>query len=674
MNLLQHEPSPYLRQHAENPVHWRPWGDEAFLIAQRENKPVLVSIGYSACHWCHVMEHESFSDPDVAAFMNTHFVNIKVDREERPDVDHFYMEAVQIIAGSGGWPLNCFLTPDRKPFFGGTYFPPVNRYGRPSWRQILEKVKTIYHQNPSWIADQSHRLLSAIGDQSAFLTTINDTESQQPQELMEQAVLRVLHQFDGEFGGLGQAPKFPQCGVWQFLLSYYHFTGYQAALDAVEKTMLQMYRGGIYDHIGGGFARYATDRAWKIPHFEKMLYDNAQLVMILANLYKITGKPIYRQIGGETLAGIDRDFGSPDGGFYSAYDADSEGEEGLYYVWTVQEVQDILGLEAEWFVSLYELKPEGNWEGKNIIYLSPQTLLNDEGIVWPAGITKEKWSAAKKRLLKARMERTAPGLDDKQLLGWNALQAQAHLLAYQAWGEERDLHQAQRTLVFIAENYYDFSSRRLHHLPTDYGQRIPAFMDDYAIYIQALLEAYQTSFELHYLQSAQALTQVVIEDFYDATAKQFYFQSKEQSTLPLRIQMVTDQSTPSGLAVMANNFIRLFYLTGQAEFKEHGERILQAILSGLQKYPAAFGYYGVVWLNELYGWKEVAMVGQGYQDQKAELLGHFLPELVLMGHETPAPHYPMLDKPLINELNIYFCQNFSCQKPVSDVKELMALF
>lgn len=674
MNLLHLEKSPYLRQHATNPVHWKPWGDEAFDLAKRGNKPVLVSIGYSACHWCHVMEHESFANATTAAYMNQHFICIKVDREERPDVDHFYMEAVQLIAGSGGWPLNCFLTSDKIPFFGGTYFPPVSRYGRPSWLQILERVRQMYQEQPAWIKEQGERLLSAIGDQTAYLTQSGGLSTADARDHLDLAAQQLLRQLDKTFGGLGQAPKFPQCGSWQYLMAYYHFTGKSEALEAVELTIQQMYRGGIYDHLGGGFARYATDRQWKVPHFEKMLYDNAQLVMVLANLHKITGKSIYRRIGQETLDCIKRDFTSPEGGFYAAYDADSEGKEGRYYVWTSGELEAILKEDFKWFKEVYDLHPEGNWDGENIIYLAARTKLDEAGPVLPEHISIERWTAAKKKLLDVRKLRISPGLDDKFILGWNALQVQAYTLSYQAWKEAEYLLQAQKSLFFLQQNFLDPISGKCSHLPRDYGHTIAAFLDDYALYIQALLEVYTCTFELNYLETAQQLAQFVINDFYDSGTGQFYDQAVDERHLPLPLQTLTDQNTPSGTAIMAQCLLRLYYLIGDQNYAEIGRRVLNNILPTIGKYPSAFAHYGLTWLNEISGWKEVAVIGHGCMDQAEELYPHFLPEMVLMGAEEPQIKYPMLDKPQWNGINIYFCQNFSCQKPVTNVKELIALF
>lgn len=674
MNLLHLEQSPYLRQHATNPVHWKPWGEEAFDLAKKDNKPILVSIGYSACHWCHVMEHESFADSAIAAFMNQHFICIKVDREERPDVDHFYMEAVQMITGAGGWPLNCFLTPEKIPFFGGTYFPPVNRYGRPSWLQILERVRQMYHEHPGWIKDQSERLLSAIRDQSAYLVSTEGQNEPDAHPHLDLAAHQLLRQLDKEFGGLGQAPKFPQCGSWQYLMAYYHFTGKTEALEAVEHTIQQMYRGGIYDHLGGGFARYATDREWKVPHFEKMLYDNAQLVMVLANLYKITGKPLYRMIGQETLACIERDFTSPEGGFYAAYDADSEGEEGRYYVWSWGELESVLQEDIHWFKDLYHLLPEGNWEGENILYLSAHTLLDKEGPVLPEGIHKEQWTAVKNKLLSVRKARVSPGLDDKFILGWNALQVQAYALAYQAWKADDYLQKAQKSLAFIQRKFFNPMTGKCTHLPQDYPQMITAFLDDYALYIQALLDVYTCTFDINYVETAHSLIGVVLEDFYDHDSGLFYDQAADQRHLPVPIQTLTDQNTPSGPATMVQCLYRLFYLTGDLQYAEIGRRVLNHILPTIGKYPAAFGHFGLTWLNEVYGWKEVAVLGPGYEDQAQELYPHFLPEMVLMGANEPQLKYPLLDKPGLNGINIYFCQNFSCQKPVTNVKELIALF
>ena len=442
-NRLIHETSPYLLQHAHNPVDWYPWGDEAFERARAEDKPVLVSIGYAACHWCHVMERESFEHEEVAAIMNELFINIKVDREERPDVDHIYMDAVQAMSGSGGWPLNVFLTPDRKPFYGGTYFPTQRAFNRPSWTEVLHSLSNAYKTQKQEILQQAEQLTEHLKASNAFGLSVTDPAGLFTEGNITEAYHNIMHQADRQWGGFGKAPKFPQTFAIGFLLRYAHLEGVEEARQQALLSLDKMKQGGIYDHVGGGFARYSTDTEWLVPHFEKMLYDNALLVSVLAEAYQLTDDERYEEVIEETLQFVERELMHAEGGFYSALDADSEGEEGRFYVWSEEEIQQVLGPEAELFCAYFDVSEKGNWEGKNILWVKvPLHQFALERNMDPA-LLASFIIRSKQKLLEQRSKRVRPQLDDKILLGWNALMASAYCNAFAATGNDhyRDVAQ-----------------------------------------------------------------------------------------------------------------------------------------------------------------------------------------------------------------------------------------
>ena len=513
MNQLSKETSPYLLQHAHNPVHWYAWKPEAFEKARREDKPILVSIGYSTCHWCHVMERESFENQSVADFMNQHFVCIKVDREERPDVDQIYMEACQVISGSGGWPLNCFLTPDTRPFFAGTYYPPQPSYGRPSWQQILQNMAGAYQQKRDIVEEQADKLTEIIrGADKTFVKTTgfdvkigkNDenTEGGYFSEIFNQNLLdkifdNLTDRFDHQEGGFGGAPKFPSTMSIQYLLDYYFYTKNETALKHAELSLIKMIQGGIYDQIGGGFARYATDRAWLIPHFEKMLYDNALLIQVIADAYKLTKKDIYRETIEETLNFILREIQNTEGVFFSAYDADSEGVEGKFYVWTKEEIDAILGEESPLFCAFYDVTNEGNWEENTILWRQRSYEAFAESEKIDVSELKNRMAIARQKLYVVRNKRIKPSLDDKILLSWNALMISGFAKAYEALNmEKNDIPKigaegyrktAINALEFILANFKNPEGGYFHTYKNGQAQ-YAAFLEDYAYLIEALLD------------------------------------------------------------------------------------------------------------------------------------------------------------------------------------------
>lgn len=673
MNRLQYETSPYLLQHAHNPVDWYAWKPEAFEKARRENKPILVSIGYSTCHWCHVMERESFENEDVAAFMNEHFVNIKVDREERPDVDSIYMEACQIISGSGGWPLNCFLLPDRRPFFAGTYYPPKPAYNRPSWMQVLQNIYQNFYQRRDVVDDQAERLMAII--KSADSVFLGDQVGTRKEELLFTPVLlqniyyQLQNRFDRENGGFGGAPKFPGSMALEYLLQYYHHTGEEEARNHVLFSLDCMIQGGIYDQIGGGFARYATDKAWLIPHFEKMLYDNALLVSLLSDTYRLTLKTLYKETIAETLDFIAREMTSPEGGFYSALDADSEGEEGKYYVWNKSEVDSILGEDAELFCEFYDVTEEGNWEHKNILWRAQSYEEFAETFSMEVPVLKAKLKASREKLFAAREKRIRPGLDDKILLDWNGLMCKAYAKAYAALGKPEYLETAERNLVFLFEKFRQ-PNGRFYHTYKEGKAQYDAFLDDYANLIDAILSVYQVNFDLRLLEKAKNLTDFVISNFYDEQSKLFFFTAGSQQDIPLRRKELYDNATPSGNSTMIHNLLKLDILLGNNSYKELAVSMLKAMRDALERYPSSFARWasGLIWL--VHPVHEIAVVGQDSAARATELNRLYIPNKVLMASPEADERFPLLAGRNANGVtNIYICRDYACQMPVQNIED-----
>ena len=662
-NRLINETSPYLLQHAHNPVDWYPWGEEALRQAKEEDKPILVSIGYAACHWCHVMERESFENGEVAALMNQHFINIKVDREERPDVDHLYMDAVQAMTGSGGWPLNVFLTPDGRPFYGGTYFPPRRAYNRASWTEVLEAVARSYREKRDEIDTQAQNLTEHLQLSNAFGATV--TAAMLSEAKIEDAVKAVMKTADREWGGFGRAPKFPQTFTINFLLAYAQLTGNGEALQQALLSLDKMLQGGIYDHIGGGFARYSTDTEWLVPHFEKMLYDNALLVSSLADAYSLTKNETYRQVIEETLSFVERELMHPGGGFYSALDADSEGEEGKFYVWQYNEVKSILGSEAEPFCDYFDITPEGNWEGKNI----PWVKLPLKQFAQQAGLDEKTLaqliSDGKQKLLQERGKRVRPLLDDKILLNWNALMNTAYSKAYAATGIVHFKEVARRNMQFLL-SAFGADPSQLHHSWKAGQAKHPPFLDDYANLIDALLHLAQITTDYSFLDKAGELAAAVLENYADEASPLFFYTQKGQADILLRKKEIYDGATPSGNAVMAYNLYRLGILLDRGEWRTRAKEMIRAMDELPVKYPTSFG----LWLSVLYemikGTAEIAVVGEEHERFLIELLQTYLPHKLIMAAPAAQPLYPLLaDKKVPGKTHIFLCRNYVCQLPVS---------
>jgi len=592
-NRLINESSTYLLQHAHNPVDWHPWGEEALNKAKAEDKPILLSIGYAACHWCHVMEKESFEDATTAEFMNKYFINIKVDREERPDIDHIYMDAVQAMTGSGGWPLNVFLTPDLKPFYGGTYFPPVNAYNRLSWKEVMARVYQAYNTKKEEITEQAGRLTDHLINSNLINIGQGTDDAPFTEEDLQTIADNMLKNADTEWGGFGKAPKFPQSFVIQYLLRHYHYTKHQASLDQATLSLDKMIYGGIYDQIGGGFSRYSTDAQWLAPHFEKMLYDNALLISVLAEAYQITGKELYADTIRQTISFLKREMMHPDGGFYSALDADSEGVEGKYYTWSRKEIEEILGEDAELFCNYYQVTENGNWEHTNILWyldsISTFAGLNSLDNDHITTILKE--SAYK--LLVEREKRIRPQLDDKILTGWNALMITALCKAADALKEETYRQMAIDCMSFMEDKL--IVNESLLHTYKDGIAKIDAFLDDYAYLIQSYIALNNSTGNNKYLEKAISLVSIVNSRFKDEATGLFYYTPKDQQYIIVRKKELYDGATPSGNSVMFSNLLYL-YSTIDNDSITFKNGIISA-LSGLRKaiiqYPTSFAIWAM---------------------------------------------------------------------------------
>ncbi len=674
MNRLANESSPYLQQHKKNPVDWFPWGNEAFEKAKALNKPILVSIGYSTCHWCHVMERESFEDESIASIMNENFISIKVDREERPDIDAIYMEAVQIMTGSGGWPLNCFILPDGRPFFGGTYFPIESSYNRPSWKQVLQNIANTYDNKYAAIVEQAEKLTTYVEKADDKIFT-NDFVNSSETEIFDKTFLKNIFQnfetrFDKEQGGFGNTPKFPNTMSLRFCLDYYLHTKNESALKQVILSLDKMIRGGIYDQIGGGFARYATDKNWLIPHFEKMLYDNALLVNLLSDVYKITKKELYRETIIETLDFIEREMLSHEGGFYAAQDADTEGIEGKYYVWTKSEVESILGEAADLFCAFYDITSKGNWEGTNILNrkMSFETFVKQNELELKS--FKNQMAKCRNKLFIARNERIKPAIDKKILLNWNALMITTFANAYTALGNEKYLKIAENNLRFInnkmkGKNYH-------YHTHKDGKNKQEAFLDDYALLIQALLKVFEITQEEIYLKEANNLTSFVMDNFLDETTDLFYFTSKNQIDLILRKKEFYDNALPSGNSTMVHNLLRLSILIGKEAYKELAVKMLEKLQVSIEQYPSSFANWASAIQLLIYPIHEIAIIGKNAIELKNNLQQFYIPNYVLMATETENQSYPLLEgKTVTKETLIYICRNYACQLPVKTIEAVL---
>jgi uncharacterized protein YyaL (SSP411 family) len=695
MNHLQYESSPYLLQHAHNPVEWYAWKPEALEKARRENKPILVSIGYSTCHWCHVMERESFENPDIAAFMNEHFVNIKVDREERPDVDAIYMEACQILTGSGGWPLNCFLTPDGRPFYAGTYYPPRPAYNRPSWLQVLQHLSNAWASQRDAVFEQADKLMNYIRRNDDVLISYPELNPAPagsapfgptgPGGCLETIFYQMRERFDRVEGGFGGAPKFPSTMAIQYLLSYYWFTGQTEALEHALLSLDKMIQGGIYDQLGGGFARYATDRAWLAPHFEKMLYDNALLVIVLSDAVKLLqSDPLlaqqyaarldtYRETVEETLNYVAREMTHPEGVFYSAQDADSEGVEGKFFVWDKAEIDAILGPDGSLFCDFYGVTEEGNWEHRNILWRSKGDFQEYAAAnALDLNELKSRLAVCRQELFRIRSARIWPGLDDKVLLSWNALMVSAYAAAYTALGKEAYKTAATKALDFIM-TCFDDGGGALRHTWKDGTAQYAALLDDYAFLIAALIDNYQITFDSNYLAAAGRYMEYVFCHFPDVDSGMFYFTGDAQSDVIVRKKDMYDNATPSGNSTMVHNLQRLGILLDRRDWRAHATGMLQRMQPTLEKYPLSFERWACALLQESYGLHEIGIVGGNAFEKAPVIQSMFLPNKVIAASRR-ADGLPLLaGKAPAEDAMIYVCRDYACQKPVTSLEEFKQL-
>jgi len=672
-NRLIHETSPYLLQHAHNPVDWYPWGEEAFEKAKKENKPILLSIGYSACHWCHVMERESFEDEETAQWMNEHFVNIKVDREERPDLDQIYQNAVQLfIRRGGGWPLTMFLTPEKVPFYGGTYFPPEDRYGLPSFQKLLQIVTQTYREKRDEITKTAEQVRTAIGEMSGDKAAPAKREIDP--HLLQGAAESLSRIFDTKHGGFGGAPKFPSTPALNLFLRYHQESGEETYLTMVTYTLGKMAWGGIYDQLGGGFHRYSTDDHWLVPHFEKMLYDNSQLARLYFSTYQATGQAFYQKIGEEILEYVLREMTDPLGGFYATQDADSEGEEGKFFVWTPQEIRSILGEEIGTLICRhYGVTEAGNFEGKNILHIRQPI----DNLAKEIGKSTEEMEQivqrAKRELFLAREHRIKPFRDEKILTSWNGLMISAFVDGFNVTRNERYLNAARKGADFIWTHLY--KEDRLLRTYKDGVAKLNGYLDDYAFVMDALLDLYEATADLIYLERAKRLAARLADQFWDETEGGFFFTSKDHEALIARSKSSVDQSIPSGNAIAAQSFLRLFYFTGDASYYEKAERTLRFFSESMEENVFATGNMIAVADFYLRKPKEIVVLGKANDPETERLLSNiqrlFLPNKVLIRADPDQADVPLPDpvkgkQMLDGKPTVYLCRNFTCSPPLTE--------
>ncbi|MGB2987871.1 MAG: thioredoxin domain-containing protein [Phycisphaerae bacterium] len=688
-NRLAGESSPYLLQHAHNPVNWYPWGEGALSRARKENKPIFLSIGYSACHWCHVMERESFEDPAVAEVLNTNFISIKVDREERPDLDEIYMTAVQLMTGSGGWPLNVFLTPDLKPFHGGTYFPPDDRYGRPGFGKLLGHIAQTWRENSEGVQRSAEELTRAIRDTVGRDAVSPGTVGA---AILARAAQELERAFDSQWGGFGQAPKFPPSGAIGVLLRQHAHTGDEKLLEIATTTLDRMAYGGMYDQLGGGFHRYSTDRHWLVPHFEKMLYDNALLARVYLEAWQVTGKDLYRRVATEILDYVLRDMTDPRGGFHSSEDADSEGEEGKFYVWTPDEIKTVLGSEAGTFFCKYYCVTEvGNFEGHSILHVprEPSEFARERGL--SSKELEERMTLLRRKLREARAARVRPGKDDKVIAAWNGMMISALARGYQVLGEERFLKAAERAANFVlTEMVRDDALLRTYRGKGDGRDegvsKLPAYLDDYAEIANALVDLYEATFDLPWLETADLLAGRMVTDFWDDENGGFFYTSASHKNLLARTKPLYDGAVPSGNSTATLVLLRLSELLGDAGYGQKAEAVLASAGGMMLAHPR--GNLNLLGAADffLYPTREIAIAGKpGSADTRRflDVIHHrFIPNKVLALVEPGAPGAALVEEriPLLRykqtmsgETTVYVCRNHNCKLPVTDEAALLKI-
>ena len=656
-NKLANETSPYLLQHANNPVDWYPWGNEALKKAKTENKLIIISIGYAACHWCHVMEHESFEDASVAQVMNNFYVSIKVDREERPDIDQIYMDAAYLITGRGGWPLNVIALPDGRPVFAGTYFR------KNEWTKVLLYFKDLYQKEPETFDQEAVKLTNAIkemrvpgmGENSSSFSTVE----------LEESFNKIISHIDFTNGGTNGAPKFPMPNIHQFLLTYHFHTKDQRSMEAIKVSLDNMANGGIYDHLGGGIARYSTDDKWKVPHFEKMLYDNAQLVSLYSNTYKVTRNELYKKVVYETLEFIEREMTDESGGFYSSLDADSEGEEGKYYVWSKKEIDELLGEKSEIFCDYYSVTSIGNWEGNNILFITPEK----ENLLKKYQIEEKLFetiiSASKEILFEERSKRIRPGLDDKILTSWNALMLRGYVDAYTAFGERKFLDAALKDGEFIL-NKMMMEDGRLNRNYKNGKSTINAFLDDYSYTIEAFISLYQATFDEEWIYSTKKLADFAIQHFKENESDFFFYTSNIDEPLIARKIDFSDNVTPSSNSSLALGLFKLSRFFYNEPYAELADNLVEVIKKSAIMNPIFHSYWLTAAVNLTFPFYEVGIVGDNFNREKNKIDKMFLPNAILFGGKGEGSLEILKDRYTSGKTYIYVCENSVCELPVEE--------
>jgi len=668
-NNLIHESSPYLLQHAQNPVDWYGWNDEALKKAKDENKPIFLSIGYSACHWCHVMAHESFENDEVAKFMNENFVNIKVDREERPDIDDIYQKVCQIATGQGGWPLSIFLTPDQKPFYVGTYFPVLDSYGRPGFGSICRQLSQAWKEKPKDIESSAERFLGALNKAEAI-----QIPSKLERAILDEAAMNLFQLGDATHGGFGSAPKFPNAANVSFLFRYAKLSGLNKFNEFALKTLRKMANGGIFDQIGGGFSRYSTDAKWLVPHFEKMLYDNALIPVNYAEAYQITKDPFYLEVLQKTLDYVLREMTSPENGFYSAYDADSEGVEGKFYVWKKSEIKEILGNDADMFCLYYDVTDGGNWEGNNILCNN----LNISTVAFNFGVSESEVKkiihSCSEKLLKVRSTRVPPGLDDKVLVSWNSLMITAFAKGYRVTGDVRYLNTAKDCISFIENNL--IVNEKLLRTYKNGVAKIDGYLEDYSYFINALLDVFEIEPDEKYLKLSIKLGHHLVNHFWDPKSNSFFMTSDDHEKLIIRPKSNYDLSLPSGNSVSAFVMLRLFHLSQEQSFLEITTKIMESQAQMAAENPFGFGYL----LNtiSMYIQKptEITVINSENSEICETLNLDYLPNSILIAIKNPSQldallKYPFFEGKLFEDkTSVFVCKDFTCSLPLHTIDEI----
>lgn len=679
-NRLAQESSPYLRQHATNPVDWYPWGPEALEKAKNEDKPIFLSIGYSACHWCHVMEHESFENLDIANILNAHFVSIKVDREERPDLDQIYMLSVQMITGQGGWPMSVFLTPELRPFYGGTYFPPESRYGRPGFKELTQHLAQL------WQTDRA-RAEDAAANLTEHLQKVDTTENEEQSQTLDESVLQrslaeLGQRFDPIHGGFGQPPKFLHTMDMRLLLRVWHRFDMPDALHMVRHTLDKMAMGGIYDHLGGGFARYSTDARWFVPHFEKMLYDNALLLGTYLEAYQATHEPFYREIVEETLTWVEREMTSEQGPFFSTLDADSEGVEGKFYVWQQAEIEELLGEdESALFNAVYNVRPQGNWEGNNILHRTKTWAETAEAHSLDEETLQSRLTASREKLFNVRSKRIWPGRDEKVLTAWNGLMIAALAEAAQILDETKYAEMASKAANFILENMRQDDGRLYRTWSAGAEAKLNAYLEDYAFLADGLISLYEATFEPSWIETAYQLCEIMIEQFYDQEQGGFYFTGKDHEALITRNRDFYDGAVPSGNAMAATALIRLSRLTAKHDWQPVIDATIEACSSQITRHATSASQMLIALDFQIGPSWEIALIGNPEEDETQQALrmirDTYQPRKVIAlsssDKEQGASIVGLLqDKKAENGLTTYLCQNGTCQAPIVGIEKLQS--